>query len=166
MKCTHCNKNEANTHIKKVINGQVEEMFLCEECAKELGVMDDFKFDPFTIDDYFGNLLNSGVSAFNSLVGVDRCSYCGSTLNDIISTGHLGCAHCYEKFEDRLAPTVQKLHSSTKHVGKTISYTEQEDTQASKIDELKLQLKDAIAEQRFEDAAVLRDQIKELTKEN
>ena len=65
MKCTHCNINEANTHIKRVINGQKEEMYLCEECAKELGVMDEFKIEPFSIDSifgdsFFGNLLGTG----------------------------------------------------------------------------------------------------------
>lgn len=166
MKCTHCNKNEANTHFKKIINGKKEEMYLCEECAKELGVMDEFSFDPFAMDSYFGNLLGAGASAFNSLVGIDRCSKCGSSLNDIISTGHVGCADCYDKFEDRLNPSIQKLHSRAKHIGKTISYTEEPEPQeepVSKLEQLKQELKTAVQEQRFEDAAVLRDKIKELS---
>ena len=47
MKCTHCHMNEANTHIQRIINGQKEEMYLCEDCARELGVMNDFSFEPF-----------------------------------------------------------------------------------------------------------------------
>ena len=41
MRCQHCNQNEATTFIKRNINGHKEELHLCSECAKELGVMDE-----------------------------------------------------------------------------------------------------------------------------
>ena len=180
MKCTHCNEREANTHIKRIINGKREEMHLCEECAKELGVMDEFNFEPFSVDSFFGNLLGAGKAALNSLTGIDRCTYCGSSWNDIVNSGLTGCSHCYEKFEDRLSPTLEQLHGRTKHVGKSISYTVEDDEKETKADEnsaekttpaadtvesLKADLKKAIQEQRFEDAAVIRDKINELNKE-
>lgn len=170
MKCTHCNEREANTHIKRIINGRKEEMHLCEECAKELGVMEEFSFEPFTMDSLFGNLLGAGAKAFNSLSGVDRCTYCGTTFNDIVNTGRVGCAHCYDKFERKLEPSIEKLHGRAKHIGKNVSYTEEksetEKETVSELDKLKADLKLAIQEQRFEDAAVLRDKINELGKED
>ena len=42
MLCQHCKKNQANTHIKRVINGEKTEMDLCSECAAKLGV-DEYK---------------------------------------------------------------------------------------------------------------------------
>ena len=170
MKCTHCNEREANTHIKRIINGRKEEMHLCEECAKELGVMEEFSFEPFTMDSLFGNLLGAGAKALNSLSGVDRCTYCGTTFNDIVNTGRVGCAHCYDKFERKLEPSIEKLHGRAKHIGKNVSYTEEknetEKETVSELDKLKADLKLAIQEQRFEDAAVLRDKINELGKED
>ncbi len=170
MKCTHCNEREANTHIKRIINGRKEEMHLCEECAKELGVMEEFSFEPFTMDSLFGNLLGAGAKAFNSLSGVDRCTYCGTTFNDIVNTGRVGCAHCYDKFERKLEPSIEKLHGRAKHIGKNVSYTEEknetEKESVSELDKLKADLKLAIQEQRFEDAAVLRDKINALGKED
>lgn len=170
MKCTHCNKNEANTHIKRIINGQKEEMYLCSECANELGVMDEFNFEPFNFDGFFGNLLGAGVSRLNSLVGMDRCQSCGSTMNDIVNSGHIGCPDCYSKFEDRLMPSIEKIHGKAKHIGKNVTYTEatnsnSEEHPVNKLDQLKNDLKQAIKEQRFEDAAVIRDKIKELDNE-
>lgn len=167
MKCTHCHNNEANTHITKVINGKREEMHLCSECAEKLGVMDEFSFEPFSMDSFFGNLLGAGASALNSLTGIDRCGYCGSSFNDIINSGRVGCANCYDKFEDKLAPSIEKLHGRTKHVGKFVSYTEDaeetaENESVSKEEKLKAELKLAVQEQRFEDAAVIRDKINEL----
>lgn len=166
MKCNHCGKNEANTHYKRVINGKKEEMYLCEECAKELGVMNDFSFEPFSMDTFFGNLLGAGAAALNSIAGVDRCTYCGSSFNDIVNSGKVGCANCYDRFESKLNPSIEKLHGRTRHVGKSVSYTVEEDEEQESVDELtklKEEMKLAIKEQRFEDAAVLRDKIKNLT---
>ncbi|MDD6620426.1 MAG: UvrB/UvrC motif-containing protein [Eubacteriales bacterium] len=170
MKCQHCNQNEATTHIKKVVNGKKEEMYLCSECAKELGVMDEFKMPTMSemfSDSFLGNFLGAGVAAMNSLAGVDRCSSCGSSFNDIVNSGRIGCADCYDKFEDKLEPSIRKIHGKTKHIGKFITYSDdekkaEEKPQVSELDSLKEQLKTAISEQRFEDAAVIRDKINEL----
>lgn len=171
MRCSHCNKNEANTHIRRIVNGHKEEMYLCDECARKLGVMDDFDFEPFSVDGFFGNLLGAGSRAFNALVSVDRCSSCGSSINDIISSGRVGCADCYDRFDDRLAPSIEKIHGKAKHIGKNVTYTTTTDsptdnTDTNDIEALKQALKNAVKEQRFEDAAVIRDKIKELGKEN
>lgn len=170
MKCQHCNQNEATTHIKKVVNGKKEEMYLCSECAKELGVMDEFRMPTMSemfSDSFLGNFLGAGVAAMNSLAGVDRCSSCGSSFNDIVNSGRIGCADCYDKFEDKLEPSIRKIHGKTKHIGKFITYSDdekkaEEKPQVSELDSLKEQLKTAISEQRFEDAAVIRDKINEL----
>lgn len=175
MKCTHCHEKEANTHYKKVVNGKKEEMYLCEDCARELGVMEEFEFEPFGFDSFFGNLLGAGENVFNALTGVDRCTYCGTTLNDMVQSGRVGCAHCYDKFASRLSPSIERLHGKTKHVGKHISYTEEaeeatpekeaETPKKETMASLKEEMKKAIQEQRFEDAAVIRDKIKALDEE-
>lgn len=170
MKCQHCNQNEATTHIKKIVNGKREEMHLCSECAKELGVMDEFRMPTMSEmfgDSFLGNFLGAGVAAMNSLAGVDRCSSCGSSFNDIVNSGRIGCADCYDKFEDKLEPSIRKIHGKTKHIGKFITYSNdekkaEEKPQVSELDSLKEQLKAAVSEQRFEDAAVIRDKINEL----
>ncbi len=173
MLCQHCNQKEATTHIKKNINGQREEMHLCSECARELGVMDEFKMPSMNDlfgDSFLGNFLGAGVAAMNSLAGVERCSTCGSSFNDIVKGGHIGCSDCYDKFADRLEPSIRKIHGKTKHIGKFISYDEKEEpakeeskTEVNQLDLLQQQLDAAIKEQRFEDAAVIRDKIKNLT---
>lgn len=164
MKCQHCNHNEATTHIKKNVNGNVTEMHLCSDCARELGVMEEFSPESFFNDTFFGNFLGAGVPAMNILSGIDHCEYCGSTFNDIVKSGRVGCANCYSKFEDRLQPTITKMHGNAKHIGKNVTYTEEKEAESeiSELDKLKNDLKLAIKEQRFEDAAVLRDKINEM----
>ena len=34
MLCQVCNKNEATVHYTKIINGEIEELHICEECAR------------------------------------------------------------------------------------------------------------------------------------
>ena len=164
MKCQHCNHNEATTHIKKNVNGNVTEMHLCSDCARELGVMEEFSPESFFNDTFFGNFLGAGVPAMNILSGIDHCEYCGSTFNDIVKSGRVGCANCYSKFEERLQPTITKMHGNAKHIGKNVTYTEEKEAEPeiSELDKLKNDLKLAIKEQRFEDAAVLRDKINEM----
>lgn len=170
MICQHCNKKEATTHFKQNINGEKTEMYLCSDCAKELGVNE--VFEPITMSSFFGNFLGASTAALNSLAGVDRCSFCGSSFNDIVKSGKVGCANCYDKFYDRLSPSIEKLHGKTKHIGKTISYTKtteevsDEKEQSSQTDKLKAELKKAIKEENFEKAAELRDKIRELSTED
>lgn len=82
MRCQHCNQNEANTFIKRNINGHKEELHLCSECAKELGVMDEFRMPTMSEmfgDTFLGNFLGAGVAAMNSLAG----------LTDAVVAAHL-----------------------------------------------------------------------------
>lgn len=170
MKCQHCNEREATTFIKKNINGKKTEMHLCGECAAELGVLEDFAPESFFADTFFGNFLGAGIPAMNVLSGVDRCEYCGSSFNDIVNSGSVGCANCYSKFADKLEPSIVKVHGKTRHVGKNVTYTEEpepekEAQKPNTVEALKNELKQAIKEQRFEDAAVLRDKIKAMDEE-
>ncbi|MCM1284991.1 MAG: UvrB/UvrC motif-containing protein [Acetobacter sp.] len=179
MLCQHCNQNEATTHIKRNINGQREEMHLCSECAKELGVMEEFKMpsmSEFLSESLFGSLLGSGASAMNSIAEIERCRTCGSSFDDIVNSGHIGCSDCYDKFSERLEPSIRKIHGKTKHLGKFISYTQQDEKKnkfnnkdiekENPVEALKKDLEQAVKEQRFEDAATLRDKINELEGHN
>lgn len=175
MLCQHCGKKAATTHIKRNINGNKEEMHLCSECAKELGVMEDFRmpsFEEMLGESLLGTLLGTSAAGANALAGVDRCSTCGSSFNDIVNSGHIGCSDCYNKFAERLEPSIRKIHGKTKHLGKFISYTQNEEPKKNEvknenpIEKLKRELKSAIDEQRFEDAASLRDRINELEGNN
>ena len=56
MLCQSCYKNQANTHIKKIINGKLTEYRLCEECAAKLGYGNNI-FQGFDLN--FDNFLGS-----------------------------------------------------------------------------------------------------------
>ncbi len=172
MKCQKCKKNEANTHVKRVINGEFEEYHLCSECAKEMGYGNAFSGFGSSFADDFNSLFGSFFeNALPARTQATRCDTCGTTYNDIARTGMVGCADCYDIFADRLLPTIRRVHGNTAHCGKNspsyrVVEDEKEDKPENEIDRLKAELDEAVKNQEFEKAAQLRDEIKEKEKSN
>lgn len=166
MLCQKCNNNEATTHIKRIINGRTAEYHLCSDCAASFGYGKAFSSPGFgeLLSTLLGDLSVSRLSS-----RVLRCETCGSTFDDIIKNEKIGCPDCYRVFSDKLQPSVLKLHGQVKYCGKK-PYTctvkkdveRQPDGIQIKIDELKQQLNQAVAEQNFENAVLLRDEIRRL----
>lgn len=167
MICQNCKAKNATTHIKTIINGQLSELYLCSDCAKSKGYGNVF----FNFDDNFGSFLGGFLGGLATENQIERCEHCGSSFADITANGKIGCAHCYQKFRAQLIPMIQRIHGEASHKGKRpggsalrISDPNQQIMVAktSEIEAKKLKLKQAIESQNFEEAAVLRDEIKEL----
>ena len=166
MLCQNCNKNEANTHIKQIINGEMTETHLCSDCANHLGYNDMFSDFDFNFNGIFGGLLGDMISPM-LLGNVKRCEKCGCSYNDIVRDGKVGCSECYRTFYDKLAPSIQRIHGKLHHTGKTAILTERApepviQDNSVKIAALKNQMDEAVKTQNFEEAARLRDEIKSL----
>ncbi len=165
MKCQKCGANNANTHIKTIVNGEFKEYDLCSECAKQMGYTNVFgdienEFSNF-LGSFFGNVLPARTQA-------TRCEFCGSSYSDIAKSGHVGCANCYDIFGEQLLPSIRRIHGNTAHCGKNSGKDDKQsdkpkkETKEQKIEKLKSELDKAIKEQNFEYAAELRDKIKEM----
>lgn len=144
MKCQKCGANNANTHVKTIINGEFKEYDLCSDCAKKMGYTNVFsdmedEFSSF-LGSFFGNVLPARTQA-------TRCEFCGTTYPEIAKTGHVGCAKCYDVFADELYPSIRRIHGNTTHCGKNSKRAENakvkkpaEQTKEDKIKTLKLNL--------------------------
>lgn len=157
MVCQNCNKNDANMHMKRIINGRAAEVHLCSDCARSLGYGE--AFSGFGIG--FGELLGEVLSRGDSLSS-QACHLCGKTFEDIAADGKMGCAECYNTFRDKLVPYLNRIHGKATHVGK--KPTENTDP-AERLAQLKNMLQSAVDEQNFELAVKLRDEIIELSGE-
>ena len=180
MLCDNCGKREANVRYSENINGRKKELHLCEECSKKLGIENmDFNM-PIDFSSFFGGLLedfgtNDFMPLFNEVKQL-KCDNCGYTFEDIVNTGKLGCENCYSVFEDRLDPIIKKIQGSNKHVGRTGKIIDSKITEkinnkdsktennkdVSKVEKLQNDLKKAIKEEKYEEAAKIRDEIKKL----
>ena len=76
MKCQKCGANNANTHVKTVINGEIKEYDLCSECARNgiHNIFGNFE-DEFSglLGSFFGNSLPARTQA-------TRCDFCGAHI--------------------------------------------------------------------------------------
>ncbi len=161
MLCQNCQKTEATTHIKRIINGETAEHHLCKNCAYELGFSDSFSDFGINISELFSSFL--GDFSVKSLSNrVLRCEKCGSAFDDIARSGKIGCADCYAIFYDKLLPSIQRIHGKTKHEGKIAKSAGNELRLEREISDMRAQLNQAIDEQNFELAASLRDKIREM----
>ena len=166
MLCQNCEKNEATTHIKQVINGDTAEQHLCADCARQLGYGDMFSGFGLSLSDmfggFFGDAQQKSLNAAAGRAGVERCKKCGFSFQDIVREGRVGCADCYRTFYDRLKPSLQRIHGRVEHNGKRSATMPAEDSAERKIAERREQMQEAIRLQNFELAAQLRDEIKQL----
>ncbi len=162
MLCEKCGKNNATTHIKTVINGVVKEANLCESCAAAIG------YSSLSHNSLAGMLASMlGEAAETHMTTQKRCPVCNSSFSDIAHSGKVGCAECYKVFESELFPYIKRVHGSTHHAGKVpngapLIVLPKEDT----VESLRLELNRLIAEENYEQAAVIRDKIKKLKGEN
>ena len=164
MLCQNCGKYEATTHIKRIVNGEATEAHLCSDCARALGYDSVFPDFGFNFSDMLGSFFNEAtVGALSN--GIVRCEKCGSTFNDIVRSGRMGCGDCYSTFYDKLLPSFERIHGRTHHEGKKAN-TSPEIKKLSKTEELKENLKQAVEAQNYEEAARLGDEIKKLESED
>ena len=155
MLCEKCGKNMATTHIKRVVNGVRSEMHLCSECASKEGFNN---FSDISLSGMLSSMLGD-VSSPKTLGGAKQCECCGAYFSDIAENGKAGCPECYKTFYGEFLPYIKRVHGSAKHIGKTLEVKkESTDTLAS----LKEQLQKLISEEKFEQAAEIRDKIKDL----
>lgn len=163
MLCQACQKKTATTHIKQIVNGELTERHLCPECAAKLGYGNMFGGFGLNLGDLIGSFLGEpqqlGAQPAASAV---RCKCCGSTFSDIARSGKVGCAECYELFRERLAPSIQRIHGNTRHVGKVPATASAKAQLTARLEKAREELSQAIEAQAFEKAAQLRDLIREL----
>lgn len=171
MLCEKCKKNQAVTHIRQNINGNLTEMHLCENCAAEItGKFENeysklFSDFGFGIDSVLGSIFGQDFLSENLLSEPEeKCPMCSATLSQIRKSGNVGCSHCYQTFRSQLMPLISRIHGKTAHNGKVPASVEGKISVKAQITELENQLKTAIDEQEFEKAAKLRDEINALKK--
>ncbi len=156
MLCDICHKNIATVHLTEITGNRIVELHLCQECAnlktEELKAQLD-------LSELLGGLVEKKEIKEKPSIS---CPKCALTLDEFKKKGRLGCSKCYETFRESLFPLLRKIHGSTHHVGKFPKEVESDILVERKIRELKHRLTRAIKLEEYEEAAKIRDRIKEL----
>ena len=199
MLCDNCKVNQATVHLTEIIDEEMTELHLCEDCAREKSA---------TMEQHFGlSDLLAGLADLGAQIGTDEetklaCPNCGMTTGDFKRIGRLGCSECYRSFEKSLAGLLKRIQGSSHHVGKVPTQREGKEpypapaphvptpsapvripsapkgepsatprgerTKEPKdpLQELREKLQKAIREEAFEEAAKIRDKIREMEKKS
>lgn len=158
MLCDVCAKNQATVHLTEIVDDQMTELHLCEECAHKKSAQMESQFG---LGDLLVGLSEFEKPASKKETAVMKCPACGLTYNDFRKIGRLGCAECYTAFRKYLGPLLKRIHGSSQHAGKTPFPTVRVVRKKADAQDLRKQLQKAVESEAFEEAARLRDQIKE-----
>lgn len=157
MKCQKCPK-AATLHITEVISEeQFEELHLCEECANK------YLYEPQqkTAAGKAGEAAaEEGDEA--SALNQRECPSCGLKFVEFRNSGRLGCSHDYQEFREELLPLLENIHGETRHCGKTPRRLPQNKQTQAELVQLRKQLQQAVTKEAYEEAAKLRDRIKQI----
>ncbi len=184
MLCEKCKIREANIQVVEVVNGVKSEHFFCAQCASEM----DFTVTgpglngEMPLAKLLSNLLSQTMKSEQKEKCTNVvCPTCGMTYEQFIRDSKFGCADCYKVFDLLIGDNIKQLQGNGQHHGKRPKYMSddipqqvREELEASmtenvpdseyidKLLDLRKKLRDAIEAEEYEDAARLRDEIKEV----
>jgi protein arginine kinase activator len=179
MLCDRCQKRDAKILYTEIINGTKKEQHLCEECATDYTSFQMEKplmNSDLTLGDLLSTLLDGYTTTDKRRQGDAsqsiKCDNCGTTYDEFLQRGRYGCAHCYRSFDvkGQLGRTMKGIQGAEIHTGKrpkgfVAAGTDKVLKEIPEIERLSLKLQEAIEKEEFEEAARLRDLIKQMKKE-
>jgi protein arginine kinase activator len=165
MQCEICKNKAATVHLTEIVDGARTESHLCQTCAEKEGISIKSQLS-------LNELLSSLIAAHQptdeqDTTGIQKsCPICGITMDMFRKQAVLGCPNDYEVFGKTLNQLIEKAHDgNSAHKGKIPANVSQQEIlnntdKAEEKEELKRQLEEAVAAEKYELAAKLRDQLK------
>jgi protein arginine kinase activator len=163
VKCQFCSQ-PATVHLADIVNKQKKELHLCQSCAESQQLVKQQELNlPAILQSLIGQHLGEETDALARLT----CPACGIKYMEFRSQGRLGCPHDYLVFRTGLEPLLQRIHRSSRHIGKSPRRILPLGVPAELV-ELRRLLQAAVAAEAYEEAARLRDLLrhKEATDES
>ncbi|MDF1809095.1 MAG: hypothetical protein P1U42_05310 [Phycisphaerales bacterium] len=193
-----CGQYEATIHEVIITSDKKKvERHLCEKCARKQGINPD-PYVPISelmsSSSYIMGQISSSPESpdeplsqtpprppVKSKHPTQTCVGCGQTFGGFKKSGLLGCPACYQIFEDRIGPMIERAHEGgCNHVGKVPkralceSQLNKDDNRIDallgnikqreeRLDTLRIRLAKSIHDEEYEQAAMLRDELTRLT---
>jgi protein arginine kinase activator len=156
MKCQNCS-SPATVHLTDIISGSKKERHLCAACAEQQQFIKQQELDlpaivQTLIDHHIGHLTDDLARL--------TCPQCGIKYMEFRAEGRLGCPHDYAVFGTALEPLLQRIHRSGRHNGK-VPRRRLPAARQQEMVQLRGQLRHAVEAEAYEEAARLRDLIRQ-----
>jgi protein arginine kinase activator len=172
-RCQFCGA-VSTIHLTEIQNGHRREMHLCDSCGRERDLIPESTGGALNLPALLELLFTQdghGSSADFALPEVDaepaeapvdpaslKCPGCGLKYAQFRVDGRFGCPDDYDIFRDPLLPLLEKIHRGLDHAGKVPRPVHA----AHLRQELHERLEAAVAAEEYEDAARIRDELKQM----
>jgi protein arginine kinase activator len=158
VKCQVCGQNPATVHLTDIVQGKKKDTHLCQSCAEGQQLMQQQELNlPAILQTLIGQHVGPQADELARLA----CPTCGIRYMEFRARGRLGCPHDYAIFRAGLEPLLQRIHRSARHVGKAPRHGAGPPERHEMLVELRRQLSAAVAAEAYEEAARLRDLLRE-----
>jgi protein arginine kinase activator len=152
VKCQFCS-NPATVHLTDIVKNQKKEIHLCQRCAQAQHLVQKQELNlPAILQTLIGQHLGPQTDELARLV----CPACGIRYMEFRAQGRLGCPHDYTVFRAGLTTLLHRYHRAERHVGKRPRRP-----QPGSLVELRRCLQQAVDAEDYEEAARLRDLLRE-----
>lgn len=153
MLCQNCGEREARISITQIVNNKKTELHLCHQCAQQGGHADSV----YALQKMLTNMVDwSSESAAKG----KTCPECGLTETELRQTGRFGCEQCYQTWAPLVNTILGRVQGRTAHTGKVPRSAGERVRVQRELGDLKQKLDSAVREERFEEAAQIRDRIR------
>jgi protein arginine kinase activator len=161
--CSICKEKPATLFLSNIsADNKKQDLDLCDACAKAKGVDVPTAFLVAGADITLG--LGASLQIEQSSGGADvKCPRCGLSQADFKKSGRLGCPECYKIFAEGLNGLLKTMHKGTRHTGKSPEILRKTRENSDRLKTLQKKLSKAIEAEDFEQAAALRDELKQFT---
>ena len=156
--CDECNCNPANVHLTQIIQNEVIVQHLCEECAKHRGISIVIENGHLSLPQTEKKHKKEHKTKRKFEKDV-VCPVCRMRFSDFKEKGRLGCSNCYIAFEKEITALLIQVHGASQHRGKKYHRFHRSHENTDDIKVLKDELDNAIRNEKFELAALIRDKI-------
>ena len=157
MKCQDCGQT-ATVHLTDIVSGKKREVHLCQECAEKRELV---KHQELNLSAILQTVIGQHVGPLTDELARLTCPSCGIKYMEFKAEGRLGCPHDYEVFRTALAPLLQRIHRALRHVGKIPAHAVDNAALQAELMELRQTLRRAVEAEHYEEAARLRDLIRQ-----
>jgi protein arginine kinase activator len=157
VKCQSCSK-PATVHLTDIVNGHKKETHLCQGCAEKQQLLANQELNLSAI---LQTVIGPHLGQPADEVGRLTCPTCGIKYMEFKAEGRLGCPNDYQVFQAALRPLLERIHRSTRHVGKVPHNARRGAARQAELMELRRQLRRAVEAEAYEEAALLRDLLRE-----
>ena len=160
MRCDNCGGDNAIIHIRQIMGSDVKDVHICSECADKKGILNGGNAAEFSLPEILNGII-ADITA-RSDAGPDACPSCGLKREDVDKEGRIGCSDCVSFFSEDLHRAIKNRNLTPLHPGKLPRRLKPVKTLLFDKEELKDKLKQAIEEEDYETAILLRDRIRAL----